>query len=192
MINIFRRYLIRFLKPISILLGKLYFAPKQRCIKASDVIFLNNLLLPGDVLLTFSLGELTNSFIEGEFKHCAMYAGLGRIIEAVGSGVRGESLEEFCASKDLIGVFRARFCDEATAKKAVQFAEKQIGQPYDYSFEPNEKAFYCAELVATAYMFAMDDKAPFKYRKVLGIDTVLPIDFKLATKKFDQITERPL
>ena len=177
---------------MSKLVGKIHFAPKQRCIKASDVFSLKSILLPGDVLLTYSLGELTNKFIEGQYKHCAMYAGAERVIEAVGSGVRGESLEDFCASKDLIGVFRARFCDEATAKKAVQFAEKQIGQPYDYSFEPNEKAFYCAELVATAYMFAMDDKAPFKYRKVLGIDTVLPIDFKLATSKFDLITERPL
>lgn len=178
--------------PISKLVGKIHFAPKQRCIKASDVFILKNILLPGDVILTFSLGELTNKFIEGEYKHCAMYAGQERIIEAVGSGVRGESLEDFCSSKDLIGVFRAKFGDEDTARRAVQFAEGQIGRPYDYTFEPNEDAFYCAELIAKAYDVATDGRTPFKYREVMGVITVLPIDFKLATKKFDQITERPL
>ena len=177
--------------PISKLIGKIHFAPKQRCIKASDVFILKNILLPGDVILTFSLGELTNKFIEGQYKHCAMYAGAERVIEAVGSGVRGESLEDFCASKDLIGVFRAKFCDEGTAKRAVQFAEGQIGRPYDYTFEPNEDAFYCAELVAKAYDVATNGGTPFKYRDVMGVSTVLPIDFKLAVKKFVQIIERP-
>lgn len=174
------------------LVGKIHLAPKQRCIKANDVNYLAEVLLPGDVLLSFSLGELTNRFIEGEFKHCAIYAGSTRIIEAVGSGVRGESLEDFCASKDSIAVVRSKFCTAAVSKRAVDFAESQIGKPYDYEFEPNESSFYCAELIAKAYDVATDGQTPFKYREVLGVSTVLPIDFKLAVKKFDLITERPV
>lgn len=192
MIDVVRRYLIRALKPISVLAGHLYIAPKYRAIKASDVIDISNNLRIGDVILTYSKGELTNYLIEGEFKHCAMYIGSGNIIEAVGKGVRVIDFESFAASKDRIAVVSPKFCDENTAKMAANFALFQEGKPYDYSFEPNEDAFYCAELIAEAYQVATGDNSPFILRTVMGVETVLPNDFYLARKKFDLIIERPI
>lgn len=192
MIATLRRYLIRVLKPISIVAGHLYFAPKYRAVKASDVIDIKSMMQVGDVVLTYSKGELTNYLIEGEFKHCAMYIGSGSVIEAVGKGVRVIDFESFAASKDKIAVSRANFCDANTAKIAANFALFQEGKPYDYSFEPNENAFYCAELIAEAYQVATGDNSPFILRTVMGVETVLPNDFYMARKKFDLIIERPL
>ncbi len=191
MIENFRRYLLKFMKPISKFLGHLYLAPKARKINTKHVLKLEELLQPGDVLLTYSEGELTNYFIEGEYKHCAMYIGQGQIVEAIGRGVSIADLEDFCASKDKIGVFRASFCTGLEAFNAVKIALKQQGKAYDYGFEPNEAAFYCAELVAYSFQVATNYTSPFVRREVMGVTTILPTDFKQASKKFSCVVEMP-
>ena len=184
--------LARALTPLSKLTGHIYLAPKSRAIKAHHIVNAVDVILrPGDVLLTYAKGELTNYFIEGEYKHVAMYCGDGVIVEAVGTGVRAEAFDEFCSSKDKIAILRASFCSAEVCLKAVESALNQIGKSYDYAFEPNEKAFYCAELAAYAYQCATDFKSPFVVREIMGVETVLPDDFKLAVKKFDLIAEIP-
>ena len=186
-----RRFLIGFLRPVSVLVGKIYIAPKKRAIKASHIIAMQDALKVGDIILTYTKGELTNLLIEGDFKHCAMYIGSGTIVEAVGKGVTTQCFEDFCASKDRIAIMRALFCSEAEAQAASRFALFQEGKPYDYNFEPNEDAFYCAELIAESYKEATKDTSPFVKRQVMGVDTVLPNDFFMARKKFDLIMDMP-
>lgn len=187
----FRRYLIRTIKPISVFIGRLHYAPKHRAIKASDVFDMADALRAGDVLITFSLGELTNYFIEGDFKHAALYIGNSRVVEAIGKGVSVTDFEEFCSGKDRIAVLRPLFCTEETCKLAAINAVAQIGKPYDYYFEMGEKSFYCAELITWAYFNATIGKSPFTKRTVMGAETVLPYDFYLAKSKFELVIERP-
>jgi hypothetical protein len=187
-----RRYLIRALKPISISIGKLHYAPKHRAIKARDVFDLDATLRAGDILITFSLGELTNYFIEGDYKHAAMYIGNGRVVEAIGKGVSVSEFEDFCSGKDKIAVLRPLFCTAETAKLAAINAVAQMGKPYDYYFEIGESAFYCAELITWAYSNATSGSSPFIKRAVMGADTVLPNDFYLAKSKFELVIERPI
>lgn len=184
--------LTKSLAPVSKLVGRIHLAPKSRAIKAHHIVnAIDVILRPGDVIIAYAKGELTNVFIEGEYKHAAMYCGDGIIVEAVGDGVRAEAFDEFCSSKDRIAIIRASFCSAEVCLKAVESALNQIGKSYDYAFEPNEKAFYCAELVAYAYQCATDFKSPFVVREIMGVETVLPDDFKLAVKKFDLIAEIP-
>lgn len=191
MIGLLRRILIRLIAPMSKVIGHIYLAPKHREIKAHDVQFLFDHMKPGDVLLSYTKGELTNVFIEGEFKHCAIYVGDGYVVEAIGRGVTENLLEDFCASKDKIAVCRPLFCGDDVMISACQIAMDQRGKPYDYGFEPNEQAFYCAELVAYCYNKATEGKSPFTPRSVMGVETVLPVDYKLAAKKFSLVMERP-
>jgi uncharacterized protein YycO len=187
----FTIFFIKLLRPISILVGKIYIAPKKRAIKASHIISMQDVLKVGDIILTYSKGELTNLLLDGDFKHCAMYIGSGTIVEAVGKGVTTQCFEDFCASKDRIAIMRALFCSRAEAQAASRFALFQEGKPYDYNFEPNEDAFYCAELIAESYKEATKDTSPFVKRQVMGVDTVLPNDFFTARKKFDLIMDMP-
>jgi uncharacterized protein YycO len=191
MLGTIRRYLIRALYPISRLIGHVYMAPKAREIRARDVDAILEIVRKGDVLITYSVGEFTNILIEGEYKHCAVYIGLGYVVEAVGHGVHKVLFDDFCASKDKIAVCRPLFCGEYEMSLAAEFCSKQIGKPYDYSFEPTEDAFYCAELAAEAYKIATNGKTPFLPRKTMGVDTVLPVDFKLAVSKFKVVVEKP-
>lgn len=187
----FRRLLIRWLTPISKLVGHIYIAPKSREIFYEDYEDLIENIQVGDGVLSFSKGELTNYLIEGEYKHCAIYVGIGTVVEAVGSGVRRVPFTKFCSSKDKIAIVRPSFCDTEAKALAALKAIELVGKPYDYEFEPNEEAFYCAELLAYCYLQATNNDSPFIPREVLGVQTVLPSDFIMATNKFDKIMERP-
>ena len=188
----FRRYLIRTLQPISKFLGHIYLAPKSRQIRFNDITAIYSVAKIGDVILSFSKGELTNFFIDGEYKHCGIYDGDGHVIEAIGKGVQETPLPDFCANKDKIAILRPMFSGNVEAIIAVTIASAEVGKPYDYLFEPNERAFYCAELVAYCYNKAMGGDSPFVPRTIMGVETVLPVDFKLADKKFKLVMERPL
>jgi len=148
-------------------------------------------LKKGDVILSKSIGELTNWLISGEYKHCALYLGDDKVIEAVKDGVRITDLDYFCVSKDYLAICRPRFADDATADKAVFYAVEHKNAKYDFNFCPSEEAFYCAELVTAAYRYALGGQSPFTVRKIMGIDTVLPVDFKLARDKFVTVLELP-
>lgn len=186
-----RRFLIRILLPITKLLGHIYLAPKSRAIRRHEVDSLEEELSLGDVVLSYTKGELTNFLIKGDYKHCGIYAGANKIIEATSKGVVLTVLDDFCASKDKVAVCRPLFCDEKQIIKAVRYARDRRGSSYDYYFEPNEHAFYCAELIAKAYDYATDGQSPFTRRDVWGVETVLPIDFKLAKTKFETVLEVP-
>lgn len=191
LVHSIRRVLIRILLPATKLAGKIHFSPKERAIKSHNVNYLYNELELGDVVLSYTSGELTNLLIEGEYKHCGIYAGSSKIIEATSKGVTITELDDFCASKDKVGVFRSRFCSEKQKIAAVRYARDRRGSSYDYYFEPNEHAFYCAELIAKAYDYATAGNSPFTRRDIWGVETVLPIDFKLATSKFETVVEVP-
>lgn len=186
------RLLMRWATPFSKIMGSAHIAPHQRGIKARDVMRLEDVVLMGDVILTFSEGELSNLFIEGDWKHCAMYVGAGEVVEAIGRGVVVTDIDDFCASKDRICVLRASFCTVDETMKAVKYALSCKGKPYDFQFEPNEQALYCAELVWWAYAQATKGLSPFERRQILGVDTVLPSDFYNAKNKFIIIEELPL
>jgi len=190
--GLLHRWILIALKPVTKLMGKIHFAPHARKILAHDVIAIEDAMLPGDGIITFSEGELTNYFIDGEYKHCAMYLGQGQVIEAVGKGVVITDLEDFCASKDKICVVRPKFCTFDERLRAVKYALTQVGTAYDYEFNPNVDSFYCAELYTQALQMATSFTSPFFPREVMGMMTVLPVDFKLATKKFEIVIERPI
>lgn len=187
----FRRLLIRALLPVTKLLGHIYLAPKSRAIRRYDIEAIVEELINGDVVLSYTSGEISNYLIPGEYKHCGIYAGNNKIIEATSKGVVLTEIDDFCSNKDKIAICRPLFCDERKMLKAVTYARDRRGSPYDYYFEPNEHAFYCAELIAKAYYYATDGLTPFETRESLGVHTVLPIDFKLAKSKFETVLERP-
>ena len=185
-----RDYILRAVIPISKAIGHLYIAPKYRKVKAHHIAAMESTIQSGDVVLSYSVGELSNYFIDGQFKHSAICSG-GQIVEAVGSGVRVVALEDFCCSKDLIGIFRPLFCTKAEAKSAGSIAYSMVGKPYDFLFKPGNKSFYCAELIEYSYQTAIGQASPFVKREIMGVQTVLPNDFKLANTKFLQVAEYP-
>lgn len=173
--------------PLTKKLGKVHFPYTHKLIKGPDYYRLESVIQSGDVLLSRTRGELTNLFIPGFFTHAAIARGDEYVIEAIGKGVSRTDLVSFVMTKDYVVLLRPRFADDVIKGKAVLWAEEQVGLPYDYEFETSNKAYYCSELVATAYNKAMDGSCPFVSKDVFGEPTIEPQDFVKAKEKFDII-----
>lgn len=99
------------------------------------------------------------------------------VIEAAGEGgVRRSTLDEFLSRSATVGgrpaVVVRRLTPEAASPREIDDAVKRaagfIGQPYDYSFRPDNGRMYCSELVYESYRRA--DGSP--------IFTARPMNFR--------------
>lgn len=98
---------------------------------------------PGDIILvrgrrvqhdnplhqaTENLFRFASPKLQGSYSHAGLYAGNGRIIDAVDDGVRELPLKKAVGSKDFI-VLRPAATPQET-KKAIDFARRQVGKDY--------------------------------------------------------------
>jgi Permuted papain-like amidase enzyme, YaeF/YiiX, C92 family len=91
-------------------------------------------LRTGDIILSAANGINSmgiRAITLSPVSHAALYVGNGQIIEAVGSGVRSRSVQEFVAEESTIAAFRHPNIDDAQAALIQKFAEKQVGTKYN-------------------------------------------------------------
>jgi uncharacterized protein YycO len=190
-----RRAILEVTRPFLRLLGKAHVPPHYRSISKYEADAVINVIKRGDVLLSHRKRETTNFLIPGYWKHAAMYAGQGRVIEAIGKGVIETSIEEFCMTKDSVAVLRSKFSGVDVATLAVKYARDLRGLPYDYLVEHDHSravniAFYCSEVIWWSYDQAclkIGLTSPFEPRMTMGVPTITPQDFENATKLWDEV-----
>lgn len=158
---------------------------------------------PGDLL--FEAGgatEMTGAITaatgrEGtpNFSHVGIAIGQERadsVIEATTEGgVRIVSLEEFLSRAAKIGgrpaVVAMRLKDTTGIGSAIRQARKFLGQPYDYSYRPDNGRMYCSELVWESYRTAdgrhLFRAQPMRFR---AADGTMP---KFWTALFERLGE---
>jgi hypothetical protein len=181
--------MINVLHPVLQWIGKIHSPWSHKLVTGYDYLKVRDLIKPGDVLLTRTYGELSSLIIPSHWKHAAIYLGTEMIGEATQNGVRSDYLSTFMLHKDEVKVLRPLFLSDIECKEAALYALNQIGVPYDFAYEETVKAFYCSELVRSAYEHAWELKHapepfPFELRIRAGIKTVSPDDFDKATSKF--------
>lgn len=152
----------------------------------------------GDIVCTVNRHAWISNFMQwiltgAKYYHSAIYDandGDG-FIEATEFGVVKSSPFEFFSNKSKFILLRAiipvGLNDEHTREMAVDFAKRQIGKPYDYSFDFSESSndsYYCSELIWKAYQEGTDGRSPFKLRMRFGVLTATPQDIVDARKKF--------
>lgn len=184
-----RRIILRVAYPVLKRIGKWHSPWTHKLIVSRDVDYARRMMKPGDIFLTRAYGEATNLCIPGHWKHAALVINEVTIIEACDPVVRLNGIYDFMMSKDQICLIRPRL-PEATRGQAAGYAMTLVGKPYDYYFEinhrtPNE-SFYCAELPYWCYVRTIPSFR-FVLKKTLGVLTVKPDDYYLATKFFDVI-----
>lgn len=146
------------------------YCPTTFKIKGDDTRKAMELLKPGDIVLRKYIHYLDGYFIPGKYSHSSIYVGDGKIIHAVADGV------EFI---DVIDFLRCdSFCilrqdDEKAADEAVNiaYAAEIAKAEYDFDFASGNDAYYCHELVATAYESLGIEK---KQVKMFGIFKLAP------------------
>jgi len=145
----------------------------------SNIKKLNHQLVEGDILFQdLNCGELCDAIeavTEGidnkDFSHCALVIkdnGETKVIEAIGSKVQVNSLNDFLArsgdSTELknITIGRIKRNYKSIIPEAVDFAKKQIGQPYDDEFILDNGSWYCSELIYESFKKANKGKEVFE------------------------------
>ena len=178
----FRLWLARVIKPITKWVGKVHAPWTHKKISWYDASFIAEIMMPGDVLLSATHGELTYILTPGEWKHAGIVDNDRMIVEAVGRGVVCTPIHSFCLSKDRLLLLRPVFCEPQQARRAASLAKSCIGMPYDYDFNTGNGAFYCSELVTDCF-------AKVSSNWVQKNGTTLPSDFANAKKKFVVVYE---
>lgn len=149
---------------------------------------LKDKIINGDVLLSITFWELSNSLMPSKWKHCGVYHD-GWVYESTTKNVRKVLLEEFFFKKDSIGLVRK------TGKLGIldvqaghSFLSENMDEPYDFGFGwVSAKSWYCSKYVYNYFCAADTDfSKQFVPIKVLGEPTVIPQDFWYA-KEFSQI-----
>ena len=135
------------------------------------------LLQPGDIILTYSEGFMSNIFLPGIFKHGIVYTGRREnweksdwdnihitdhqksllqvnhnIIEAIAEGVVSGSLEEILDTKiNRLAVFRPSLLDQEIIG-VMQTIHSYLGNQYDFSFDFNDaESQVCTEVIYRGY-----------------------------------------
>jgi len=135
------------------------------------------LLQPGDIILTYSEGFMSNIFLPGIFKHGIVYTGKREnweksdwdkiqitdhqksliqlnhnIIEAIAEGVVSGPLEEILDTKiNRLAVFRPSLSNQEIMG-VMQTIHSYLGNQYDFSFDFNDaESQVCTEVIYRGY-----------------------------------------
>ncbi len=136
-----------------------------------------SMLKPGDIILTYSEGYMSNIFLPGIFKHGIVYTGIrenwkksdwnnihitdhqksliqvnDNIIEAIAEGVVSGSLEEILDTKiNRLAVFRPNLSNQKIMG-VMQTIHSYLGNQYDFSFDFNDaESQVCTEVIYRGY-----------------------------------------
>lgn len=172
--HVLRTWLMKGLEPGLRLASNMRAPWSKKRIKYREVAAAQALLLPGDVLVSRTEGELTTIMIQGYFKHAALVMDRSTIVHATKDGVAFMDMVDFFMSKDEVAVLRPLFCTEEEGRMAAVWARVQEGRPYDYYLDPENDAYYCSELVYMAFKKTMGPRCPLALRNGLGKGVIEP------------------
>ena len=91
-------------------------------------------LRAGDIILSAASGINSvgiRAITLSPVSHAALYVGKGQVIEAVGSGVRQRSIQEFIAEEATIAAFRHPKLDGVQTALIQKFAAQHVGTKYN-------------------------------------------------------------
>lgn len=143
-----RSFLLRAATPIQKVMQKI--GNPEPKITSKFVNQLEAMIQPGDILGSREDWRFTNLFIPGYWSHIAVYVGGGYVVEAIGTGVRIITLEEFCYTKDSVFMLRVHKPKIMREHAAIR-ARSIVGKKYDYIFNSTDEEFYCSEVADYAY-----------------------------------------
>ena len=149
------------------LMSHIYIRFSKPRFNGGDFVKIQELIRPGDVILSKNLGELTNYFNPSPWPHGAMALSQTQIIEAASEGVDDDYLSNFVFKKDYIMVLRYAKMINDFRPMLLHVAKDKIGLKYDLEFEPDDDEYYCFELIAKCYKEVFTSIV-FEKKKILG------------------------
>lgn len=146
----------------------------------------SNLIQPGDILIQKDenspiMQTISKVGTGSDFIHAAIYKGDGKLLESVPRGVREADLDIYLKGYSSVMVFRPPYKTPEDKQAAIDFAQQQVGKPYNKFFsEDGGKSFYCTQLVRDALASTPNPinvpVADYMGKKVIGTHQLESID----------------
>jgi uncharacterized protein YycO len=180
-----RASFLNIVRSVSKAVSKIHAPWSRRKITLVDYCRIAERANPGDVLLSWTNGELSNIFMKGDWSHVGLYCGhrespMQTVVEAQTKGVTKSILSEFVFNKDNVALIRPTRIAKSEREKAVDWAMSKVGVPYDFAFDTSEKAMYCSELVVKAYERSASGSLGIKPTVRFGVPVYYPSAFMEA------------
>lgn len=178
-----RRWILKSLYPVNAWFGSKHLPFIHKKIKAKHYREVQKFIKPGMIFLAKRFGEASNLAIPGDWPHAAIVRDKNTIIEAVGIGVIRTDMIDFMLSRDELLILEPTFASEQDMQHAANWADTKVGDPYDFLFETNNKAFYCAELCYDAYDDTMEIPEEFLVNREFTLGELTYIPSHMANNK---------
>lgn len=165
------------------------YCPNTYRVKGEHYLEVSKIIKPGDILLRGYSDYLDGLFIPGDYSHGALYVGDNQIIHAISDGVQYQNLIDFMRC-DRIMVFRPN-CSEEVISNAIQFCKNCVENKakYDFDFKDGNDAYYCFELVVSAYKsLGVEKKRVKRFWGLYDKELYIAESF-ITNKSFEKIYE---
>ncbi len=148
------------------------YQPTTFRVKGQETRHIEDLVLPGDVLLRSYRNYLDGYFIpkgNSECSHSGVYVGDAVVVHSIAEGASEIDIIDFCRA-DKVVVLRPKHGAAFAVEHAQKCANANI--EYDFDFTPDSGKYYCHELTRSCFP---NLAIPEVRRKVLGIFNSPPI-----------------
>ena len=152
--------------------------PRKNLLTHKDLILAKDKLRRGDIVLEGLYRTVLGKLIHEPITHSSIFLGKRRFVHAFSDGVQYISLHKVFTDYDSLCILRLpKFKGRRKViEKALEYAEKQVGKPYNYYFRKKIDSFFCTQLVNESFRHA-------------GYNTGLA-SFKKPRKRLKKIEEK--
>jgi len=134
-------------------------------------------LLPGDIILTYALGYMSNLFFPGKFKHGIIYVGSKK--QRLDAGLTDEALMNSAVSNNQLKILRKRYMQDTTVNGRNVDVIEAVAEGVKYSSLENIMHTHVNRLVILRPKFSRDERVEFllSAMKCIGIPYDFEFDF---------------
>lgn len=126
---------------------------RKNHLEEADYLAAEKLIQKGDVVLVGGFRAMSGLFMGKFFTHSLLYIGNDECIHAAADGVDTIPFKELFTAYDTLTILRPKIKENynETICKVVDFAEKQIGKPYDFYLEHHKDCYICTQLINASF-----------------------------------------
>ena len=131
----------------------------------------DKLIKKGDIVLVGDFKPLSGLFMGKYFTHSLLYIGSNKCIHAgVTTGVRKILFKKIFKQYDTCMILRPNIKNyyNQVIEEAIEFAQRQIGKPFDFFLEDNDDSYFCTNLINCSFSSAGFDTGIYNNKKKKG------------------------